>query len=78
MWPEGALKWPQVPANPDGPGSYSVAIALPKYLLQPNNQIFVLSCTFFVLLIVIPGLLYVNFGDTAYKDEQGILLENKK
>ena len=64
--------------NPDGPGSYSVAIALPRYLLQPENQIFVLSCAFFVLLVVIPGLLYVNFGDTTYKDETGVLLENKK
>lgn len=64
--------------NPDGPGSYSVAIALPKYLLQPDNQIFVLSVAFFILLVLIPGLLYVNFGDTTYKDEQGVLLENKK
>lgn len=64
--------------NPDGPGSYSVAIALPRYLLQPDNQIKVLACAFFVLLVVIPGLLYVNFGDTVYKDEQGCLLENKR
>jgi translocation protein SEC63 len=64
--------------NPDGPGSYSVAIALPKYLLQPDNQIFVLSVAFFILLVLIPGLLYVNFGDTTYKDEQGVLLENKR
>lgn len=64
--------------NPDGPGSYSVAIALPRYLLQKENQIMVLSCAFFILLVVIPGMLYINFGDTTIKDDSGVLLENKK
>lgn len=64
--------------NPDGPGSYSVAIALPKILLQPENQVRVLCCGFFILLVVIPGLLYINFGDTTIKDESGVLLDNKK
>lgn len=64
--------------NPDGPGSYSVAIALPRYLLQKENQIFVLLCAFVILLVLIPGAIYINFGDTTIKDENGILLENKK
>jgi translocation protein SEC63 len=64
--------------NPDGPGSYSVAIAMPKFLLEKNNQIPVLICAFFFLLCVIPGVLYINFGDTTIKDESGVLLENKK
>lgn len=64
--------------NPDGPGSYNVAIALPKFLLTPDNQIPVLLCAFFILLVVIPGFLYLNFGDTSIKDEQGVLLENKR
>jgi len=27
---------------------------------------------------VIPGFLYMNFGDTTTKDEMGVLLENKR
>ena len=64
--------------NPDGPGSYSVAIALPRFLLQTENQIMVLCVAFFILIIVIPGFLYVTFGDTSTRDENGVLIENKK
>ena len=64
--------------NPDGPGSYSVAIALPRYLLQKDNQVTVLLCAFFILLVVIPGTLYANFGETTYLDEAGVLLENQR
>jgi len=31
-----------------------------------------------MLLILIPGFVYVNFGDTTIKDEGGVLLENKR
>ena len=64
--------------NPDGPGSYNVAIALPRFLLQTENQIPVLICAFFILLVVIPGFLYIHFGDTTTKDEHGVLIENKR
>lgn len=64
--------------NPDGPGSYSVAIALPKALLQKENQMQVLFCSFFVLLVIIPGFLYINFADSTHKNEGGVLLENKR
>lgn len=63
--------------NPDGPGSYNVAIALPRFLLETDNQIPVLLCAFFILLVVIPGFIYTNFGDSTIKDEQGVLLQNK-
>lgn len=33
---------------------------------------------FFILLVVIPGLVYINFVDSTIKDEGGILLENKR
>ena len=33
--------------------------------------------SFFFLLVVVPGLLYLKFRDTAIKDERGVLLENK-
>jgi len=31
-----------------------------------------------MLLILIPGFVFVNFGDTTTKDEGGVLLENKR
>lgn len=34
--------------------------------------------SFFFLLVVVPGLLYLKFRDTAIKDERGVLLENKQ
>ena len=37
-----------------------------------------LIVAFFILLIVIPGFLYLNFGDTTTKDEMGVLIENKR
>ncbi len=64
--------------NPDGPGSYNVAIALPRFLLETENQVPVLIVAFFILLVVIPGFLYINFGDTTTKDEMGVLIENKR
>lgn len=64
--------------NPDGPGSYSVAIALPKFLLEPKNQVLVLIVAFTILLVIIPGLVYINFLDTTSLDDGGILLDNKK
>ena len=64
--------------NPDGPGSYNVAIALPRFLLHAENQVSVLIFAFFILLVVIPGFVYINFGDTTTKDEMGVLLENKR
>ena len=30
------------------------------------------------MLVVIPGFLYINFGDTTTKDESGVLLTNKR
>lgn len=64
--------------NPDGPGSYSVAIALPRFLLDTENHLTVLFFAFLILLVLIPGFLYTHFGDTSTKDESGVLLENKR
>jgi len=64
--------------NPDGPGSYNVAIAMPRFLLEKDNQIQVLLCAFFILLVIVPGFVYFNFGDTTTKDDGGVLLENKR
>ena len=45
--------------NPDGPGSFQVAIALPRFLLQKEYQVQVLGGFFFVLLILIPAAFYL-------------------
>ena len=51
---------------------------MPRFLLQKENQVQVLCSAFFVLLVLIPGFVYVNFSDTTKKDEGGVLLENKR
>jgi translocation protein SEC63 len=40
--------------NPDGPGSYNVAIAMPKFLLEKDNQVPVLIAAFIILLVIVP------------------------
>lgn len=50
---------------------------MPKFLLEKENHIQVLLVLFFVLLVIIPGFLYMHFKDDAIKDERGVLLENK-
>lgn len=44
--------------NPDGPGSFQVAIALPRFLLEKDYQVSVLVSFFVVLLIIIPAGFY--------------------
>lgn len=34
--------------------------------------------SFFLLLVVVPGFLYLQFRDDTIKDERGVLLENKQ
>ena len=51
---------------------------MPRFLLQKENQVQVLVSAFFILLVLIPGFVYVNFSDTTKKDEGGVLLENKR
>ena len=51
---------------------------MPRFLLEKDNHIQVLIGAFFIMLIIIPGLVYINFGDTTIKDEGGVLLENKR
>ncbi len=37
-----------------------------------------LLCAFFILLVLIPGLLYTSFVDSTNKDDDGVMLDNKK
>jgi translocation protein SEC63 len=63
--------------NPDGPGSFSVAVALPAFLIKRENHVAVLSVFFLILLVLIPGLAILWYTDQAKYDSDGILLENK-
>jgi translocation protein SEC63 len=49
--------------NPDGPGTFKVAIALPKFLLEKDFQIQVLVCFFICLLIVVPAFFFSQLSD---------------
>jgi len=51
--------------NPDGPGSFQVAIALPRFLLQKEYQVLVLCAFFLVLLVIIPGVFYLYAYDMS-------------
>lgn len=60
--------------NPDGPGSFHVAIAMPKFLLEKEHQIMVLTVFFLILLVVIPGYFIINLSTD---NEEGCSVKNK-
>lgn len=64
--------------NPDGPGSYSVAIAMPRVLLKKENHLLVLVTSFFFMLVILPAYLLYNFADSTVKTDTGLYLDNKK
>lgn len=51
---------------------------MPRFLLEKDNQVQVLLCAFFILLVLIPGTVYFNYADSTHKDELGVLLDNKR
>lgn len=55
--------------NPDGPGTMQVAIGLPKFLLESENSIGVLICSFVLILIFIPGVFFWMYNKSHAKDE---------
>lgn len=64
--------------NPDGPGSFHVAIALPSFLLKKENHVAVLSIFFIVLLIIIPVIVISWYENSKKYDIDGTLIDNKK
>jgi preprotein translocase subunit Sec63 len=54
-----------------------VGIALPRFLLQKENHIPVLLAAFFLLLVVIPAYVYINYGGTVHLDDNGIHVSNR-
>lgn len=64
--------------NPDGPGSFHVAIALPSFLLRKENHIAVLCIFFVILLIIIPSIVIWWYENSKKYDLDGTLIDNKK
>jgi len=64
--------------NPDGPGSFHVAIALPSFLLKKENHVAVLCIFFVILLIIIPSIVIWWYENSKKYDLDGSLLDNKK
>lgn len=63
--------------NPDGPGSFQVAIALPRFLLNKDYQIPVLAGFFIVLLVVVPAWFYFNLN-SQNKEVGDISVDNMR
>jgi len=63
--------------NPDGRGSFHVAIAMPRFLLDKKNQVPVLAVFFLILLVVVPAY-FISGLDTTTKEAGGVDVNNRK
>lgn len=63
--------------SPDGRQNFHTGIALPRLLLEKQNQVNVLLAFFIFLLVVIPVYFYFNL-DNSSKDVGGVQVENRK
>ncbi|XP_952225.1 DNAJ-like sec63 homologue, putative [Theileria annulata] len=61
--------------NPDGPGMMKIGIGLPRFLVDENNQIVILSLFFLLLLIVAPSLFLWYYRTQKNITASGIQLE---
>jgi len=61
--------------NPDGPQATKVGIGLPAWLLSKNNQIWVLTAFFLVIIVIIPASFVSYYNRTKKYASNGILLE---
>ena len=65
--------------NPDGPGSWSVFIALPKWLIREENKMLVLCVFLVVLILAVPlFMLYYHQKASRYSMAHGVLHENDR
>ena len=62
--------------NPDGSESLNVGIALPSFLVEPSNQVYVIVAMFSILLLVIPKLFLSWNSKFQTKDGRGVLVAN--
>mmetsp|Transcript_17161 Transcript_17161/g.36874 ORF Transcript_17161/g.36874 Transcript_17161/m.36874 type:complete len:665 (+) Transcript_17161:255-2249(+) len=61
--------------NPDGPETTKVGIGLPKFLLEKENNLLILSCFFLVLLVLIPSVAIYYWQRTKNYASNGVLIE---
>jgi len=64
--------------NPDGQGSFNIAIALPSALLKKEHHVLVLSIFFITILIVVPAIVMCWYSDSSQYDIDGVLIYNKQ
>lgn len=61
--------------NPDGPQMTKVGIGLPKFLLEKENHLLILSAFFLMLLVVIPATAICYWNRTKGYAHNGVLIE---
>ncbi|GIX63177.1 translocation protein SEC63 [Babesia caballi] len=61
--------------NPDGPGMMKIGIGLPRFLVDVDNQVLILSLFFIVLLVVIPGIFFYYYRSQKLYTAMGVRLE---
>lgn len=61
--------------NPDGPGIMKVGIGLPKFLVDEDNQILILSLFFLILLVLLPSLFFYFYQKHCKYASNGVLVE---
>jgi len=62
--------------NPDGPQTTKVGIGLPRFLLEKDNQLVILSLFFLVLLVIIPAFAICYYQRTKHYAENGVMIES--
>mmetsp|Transcript_111219 Transcript_111219/g.325301 ORF Transcript_111219/g.325301 Transcript_111219/m.325301 type:complete len:684 (-) Transcript_111219:45-2096(-) len=61
--------------NPDGPQTTKVGIGLPRFLLEKENHLMILSSFFFVLLFVVPMTFICYYQRTKNFAANGVMID---
>lgn len=61
--------------NPDGPQTTKVGIGLPRFLLEKDNHLIILSLFFFLLLFVVPMAFICYYQRTKNYAANGVMIE---
>ncbi|KAK2195603.1 bifunctional DnaJ domain/Immunoglobulin E-set/Sec63 domain/Chaperone J-domain superfamily/C2 domain superfamily/Translocation protein Sec63 [Babesia duncani] len=61
--------------NPDGPGMMKIGIGLPRFLVDEDNQVIILSIFFVVLLLVMPGVFLWYYNKQKLYASSGIRVD---
>eukprot|EP00747_Dinoflagellata_sp_TGD_P032395 gnl/TRDRNA2_/TRDRNA2_135954_c0_seq1.p1 gnl/TRDRNA2_/TRDRNA2_135954_c0~~gnl/TRDRNA2_/TRDRNA2_135954_c0_seq1.p1 ORF type:complete len:608 (+),score=135.67 gnl/TRDRNA2_/TRDRNA2_135954_c0_seq1:59-1825(+) len=72
---EVARKNYEMYGNPDGPQTSKVGIGLPRFLLEKENHLIILSCFFFLLLFVVPMIFICYYQWTKQYAANGVMIE---